>query len=109
VVVRDAGSHTFVAHAGHGITFRDDISYNNVRDAFWWDPSPNNREPGDPTNDTLIDGSIVARSLGVPDDNRDCRLSAFNLGMYATTPRPGSCSPGPPSPPPREPTPSGRS
>jgi Bacterial Ig domain/G8 domain len=81
VVVRDAGSHTFVAHASHGITFRDDISYNNVRDAFWWDPSPNNREPGDPTNDTLIDGSIVARSLGVPDDNRDYRLSAFNLGM----------------------------
>jgi hypothetical protein len=81
VVVRDAGSHTFVAHASHGITFRDDISYNNVRDAFWWDPSPNNREPGDPTNDTLIDGSIVAKSLGVPDDNRDYRLSAFNLGM----------------------------
>jgi Bacterial Ig domain/G8 domain len=81
VVVRDAGSHTFVAHASHGITFRDDISYNNVRDAFWWDPSPNNREPGDPTHDTLIDGSIVARSLGVPDDNRDYRLSGFNLGM----------------------------
>ena len=67
--------------ASQGITFRDDISYNNVWDAFWWDPSPNNREPGDPTNDTLIDGSIVAKSLGVPDDNRDYRLSAFNLGM----------------------------
>ena len=81
VVVRDAGSHTYVAHASHGITFKDDISYNNVRDAFWWDPSPNNREPGDPTDDTVIDGSIVARSLGQPDDNRDYRLSAFNLGM----------------------------
>jgi hypothetical protein len=52
-----------------------------VRDAFWWDPSPNNREPGDPTDDTLIDGAIVARSLGVPDDNRDYRLAGFNLGM----------------------------
>ena len=81
VVVRDAGSHTYVAHASNGITFRDDISYNNVRDAFWWDPSPNNREPGDPTDDTVIDGAIVAKSLGVPDDNRDYRLAGFNLGM----------------------------
>ena len=81
VVVRDAGSHTYVAHASHGITFQDDISYNNVEDAFWWDGSPNNRDPGDPTDDTTIDGSIVARSVGVPDDNRDYRLSGFNLGM----------------------------
>jgi hypothetical protein len=81
VVVRDAGSHSFVAHASHGITFKDDISYNNVQDAFWWDPGPSTREAGAPTDDTLIDGSIVARSLGVPDDNRDYRLSAFYLGM----------------------------
>jgi Big-like domain-containing protein len=81
VVVRDAGSHTYVAHSSHGITFKDDISYNNVQDAFWWDPSPSNREPGDPTDDILIDASIAAKSLGVPDDNRDYRLSAFKLGM----------------------------
>jgi hypothetical protein len=29
----------------------------------------------------MIDGSIVARLVGVPDDNRDYRLSGFNLGM----------------------------
>jgi hypothetical protein len=81
VVIRDAGSHTFVAHGSNGITFEDDISYNNVEDAFWWDPSPNNRDPGVPTDDTMIDASIVAKSLGVPDDTRDYRLSAFRLGM----------------------------
>ncbi|HYY78377.1 MAG TPA: Ig-like domain-containing protein [Actinomycetes bacterium] len=81
VVVRDAGSHTFVAHASNGITFEDDISYNNVEDAFWWDPSPNNRDPGDPTDDTVINASIVAKSRGVPDDDRDYRISAFYLGM----------------------------
>ncbi len=81
VVIRDAGSHTYVAHASHGITFEDDISYNNVEDAFWWDGSPNNRDPGDPTDDTLINASIVALARGVPDDNRDYRISGFNLGM----------------------------
>jgi Bacterial Ig domain/G8 domain len=81
VVVRDSGSHTFVAHASHGITFEDDISYRNVEDAFWWDGSPNNRDPGDPTDDTVINASIVALALGVPDDNRDYRISGFNLGM----------------------------
>jgi Bacterial Ig domain/G8 domain len=81
VVVRDAASHSYVAHASNGITFRDDISYNNVRDAYWWDPSPNNRDPGDPTDDTLIDGAIVAKSRGVPDDDRDYRIAGFNLGM----------------------------
>lgn len=80
-MIRDAGSHTFVAHASNGITFEDDISYNNVEDAFWWDGSPNNRDPGDPTDDTVINASIVAKSLGVPDDTRDYRLSGFNLGM----------------------------
>jgi len=81
VVIRDSGSHTFVAHNSHGITFESDVSYNSVQDAFWWDGGPSTREAGLPTDDTLINASIVAKALGVPDDNRDYRISGFNLGM----------------------------
>jgi hypothetical protein len=37
VVVRDAGSHAFVSHRSHGVTFRDCIAHNVQTAPFWWD------------------------------------------------------------------------
>src|SRR3989338_10373715 len=41
VVARDIGSHAFVPHASHGITFRDTLSYNTAETPYWWDPRTN--------------------------------------------------------------------
>lgn len=53
VVVRDAGSHAFVAHESHGVTFRDCVAYDVEEHPFWWDE-------GDATDDTLYDRCVAA-------------------------------------------------
>lgn len=53
-VIRDAGNHSYVPHISHGISFLNNIAYNVLETAFWWDP-------GDPTHDVLYDRNIVAR------------------------------------------------
>jgi hypothetical protein len=40
VVVRNSGSHAFVAHASNGVTFRDCVAYDVVETPFWWDQEP---------------------------------------------------------------------
>ncbi|APR81931.1 Fibronectin type III domain protein [Minicystis rosea] len=52
-VVRDAGSHAFVPHGSHGITFTDTISYNTFDEAYWWDP-------GHTSHDTVYDHDVAA-------------------------------------------------
>jgi hypothetical protein len=52
-VIRDAGNHSYVPHVSHGIKFIDNIAYNVIETAFWWDP-------GDPTHDVIYDHNIVA-------------------------------------------------
>lgn len=37
VTARDCGSHVYVGHNSHGITFRDCISFRNMTPPFWWD------------------------------------------------------------------------
>ena len=82
VVIRDNATHTFVVHDSNGVTLKNTISYNNIGDAYWWDGSIDNRTPDPtPTKDIMIDGAVAALALGSPSDNRDYRLSAFNLGM----------------------------
>lgn len=39
-VVRNAGHHAFVAHASHGVTFRDCVSHDTMSAAYWWDMGP---------------------------------------------------------------------
>lgn len=52
-VIRDTGNHSYVPHVSHGIKFVDNIAYNILETAFWWDP-------GDPTHDVIYDHNIVA-------------------------------------------------
>jgi hypothetical protein len=56
VVVRDAGSHAFVAHMSHGVSFRNCIAYRTREVAYWWDELTQ-------TNDVLYDGCVAARSI----------------------------------------------
>ena len=87
VVARDIGSHAFVPHASHGITFRDTVSYNTSDEPYWWDPRPDellhapaNRTVPNPnaTNDTLFDHALAAYVK--PDPALGAfRLSAFQL------------------------------
>ena len=84
VVVRDSGSHAFVAHLSHGITFRDCIAYNVQEDAYWWDPRthdlPKTSPPDNFTNDTTYERCVAA--LVLPgDDPGGQRLCGFNLGQ----------------------------
>ncbi|MGH2806370.1 MAG: hypothetical protein ACRDKT_03750 [Actinomycetota bacterium] len=37
VVARDVGTHAFVAHGSHGITFNSTIAYDFDDAAYWWD------------------------------------------------------------------------
>ncbi|CAN5132711.1 hypothetical protein BH24ACT1_BH24ACT1_11250 [soil metagenome] len=67
VVVVDAGSHAFVPHVSHGITFRDCIAYRSREHAFWWDD-------GHGTNDIVWESCVAA---GLKDE--DFRLAGFYL------------------------------
>jgi hypothetical protein len=71
VVVRDGGSHAFVPHMSHGITFRNTISYDTFEEAYWWDDLT-------VTNDTLYDHAVAALVRSDP-AFRGFRVSGFEL------------------------------
>jgi hypothetical protein len=82
VVVRNAGSHAFVPHMSHGITFRECIAYDVQEDAYWWDPAdsslPKEAPPDSFTNGTLYERCVAA--LVKPGDHHPTgRLTGFNL------------------------------
>jgi len=83
VVIRDAGNHAFVAHASHGVTFRDTIAYQVANEAYWWDEAP---EPFgddyDPVNDTndLVWERAVAAGVSLGNGGSKFRLAGFFLG-----------------------------
>jgi hypothetical protein len=60
VVMRDSGSHAFVAHQSHGVTFRDCISHDTFEEAYWWDPSPDMHTPAPPTDDVLYERCVAS-------------------------------------------------
>ncbi len=78
-VVRDCGSHSFVPHGSHGITFRSCISHNGLAEPFWWDLREAGGTPQAPSNNLLLDSCIASRVLSVP-QFRGFRLSGFLLG-----------------------------
>ena len=89
VVVRNAGSHAFVAHNSNGITFRQCIAYDVQEDAYWWDPDTaedKRDEPVNVTDDTTYD-RCVAAVVRIGDADDEHRLCGFNLGKSL---RPGS-------------------
>ncbi len=65
-VIRDTGNHSYVPHVSHGIKFIDNIAYNVMETAFWWDP-------GDSTHDVIYDHNIVGL----------CRYVSGSLNMNA--------------------------
>jgi G8 domain len=71
-VVRDAGNHAFVAHASHGVQFRQTISYNTEGDAYWWDPGPD-------TDDVLYDFAVAALVKPAGDGPDKFRLCGFRM------------------------------
>ena len=58
-VIRDTNNHAYVPHVSHGIKFIDNVSYNTLETAFWWDP-------GDETHDAVYDHNVVAKCNFVP-------------------------------------------
>ncbi|WP_327683109.1 hypothetical protein [Kitasatospora sp. NBC_00458] len=79
VVVRDAGSHAYVPHASHGITFRSCISHETWEDAYWWDGPLDTRTPQRPSDDIVYESCVASRTLLEPEP-RAYRLTGFNLG-----------------------------
>ncbi len=71
-VVRDAGNHAFVAHASHGVQFRQTISYNTEGDAYWWDPGPD-------TDEVLYDFAVAALVKPAGDGPDKFRLCGFRM------------------------------
>ncbi len=65
-MIRDTGNHSYVPHVSHGIKFIDNIAYNVMETAFWWDP-------GDSTHDVIYDHNIVGL----------CRYVSGSLNMNA--------------------------
>ncbi|MEV8097078.1 hypothetical protein [Kitasatospora sp. NPDC085879] len=79
VVVRDCGSHAFVPHASHGITFRSCISHDTWEDAYWWDGPPDTRTPQAPSDDITYESCVASRTVYEPAP-RGYRLTGFALG-----------------------------
>lgn len=83
VVVRDTGNHAFVAHASHGVTFRDTIAFFVSNEAYWWDepPDPDSQvyDPVNDTNDVVWDRAVAA-GVQLGTGGNEFRLSAFFLG-----------------------------
>ena len=76
-VVRDSKDHAYVAHASHGVTFRDTVAYNITDDAYWWDPVKGTGSDINATNDIVYDHAIVANVF--PDPDHPYNLSGFSL------------------------------
>lgn len=78
-VGRDCGSHTFVTHGSHGVTWRSCISHDTVEDPYWWDPP--DKEKGIavvPSDDVLYEGCVA--SLVRAGSDKDFHLAGFFLG-----------------------------
>lgn len=76
-VAHDCGSHVFVSHFSHGITWRDCVSHQTLEEPYWWDPR-SETEPALPANDIIYDRCVA--SLVQSGSNQRFRLSGFFLG-----------------------------
>jgi hypothetical protein len=81
VVIRDTGSHAFVAHLSHGVTFSSCISYDTIDEPYWWDPNTV-AYPGTPDNysDGIVYRDCVAALVRFDPNFRGYLLTGFWLG-----------------------------
>ena len=86
-VAFDQGSHSFVPHTSHGISFKNCVAFNFLQEAFWWDE-------GDVTHSTSYEscvaalGSGVGFLLGMGDDNscNNCVAVSAAIGREGGSP-----------------------
>jgi hypothetical protein len=83
VVIRDCGSHFFVPHLTHGITFRDCIGYGwGTESVYWWDFPPEPCLYGvkppckEPSDDNLYEHCAAA---WIPGHDQHYGLTGFSL------------------------------
>lgn len=77
-VGRDCGSHTFVTHFSHGVTWRDCITHDTLEEAYWWDPKAKETgTPAVPSNEVLYERCVASRMMI---GSRRFRLAGFFLG-----------------------------
>lgn len=72
VVVRNAGSHAFVAHNSHGVTFRRCISHDTLEIPYWWDDEGTSR-----SHDILYERCVASFARS---ESAAFRLSGFFMG-----------------------------
>ncbi|MGH2635421.1 MAG: hypothetical protein ACRDHU_04665 [Actinomycetota bacterium] len=72
VVVRDTGSHAFVAHNSHGVTFRRCVSHDTLEIPYWWD-----HEEASRSHDTRYEGCVASAATS---DGDAGRLAGFFMG-----------------------------
>jgi len=83
-VFYDAGSRVYVPHTSHGITMRDNVSFNSLEAGFWWDFQ-------ELTHDTTWERNLVAlvmpngidsSSLGMMLNQGDGNVARNNVVVY---------------------------
>jgi hypothetical protein len=81
VVIENCGSHAFVPHESHGVTFRQCISHNTIEEPYWWDQLPPDDPDGEPppTDYALYDRCVASLVESVP-SFRGFRMGGFMLG-----------------------------
>jgi len=78
IVAHHIGSHAFVPHSSHGITFERCVAHDTWDDAFWWDPVPGNTTPGHPTNRVWWKDCVASKTQYEP-VSRAYRMAGFSL------------------------------
>jgi hypothetical protein len=79
VVARDCGSHAFVTHFSHGVTWKDCVTHDTVEDPYWWDPRDKEADIAElPSNEVTYDRCVA--SLVRAGSPNDFRLTGFFLG-----------------------------
>lgn len=86
-VAFDQGSHSFVPHTSHGVTFKNCVAFNFLQDAFWWDE-------GHVTHSAIYDSCVAALGagvgflLGMGDDNicSNCVAVSAAIGREGGSP-----------------------
>lgn len=79
VVVRDSGSHAFVPHASHGITFLGCVAYNNIETPYWWDEPTEDESSA--SNDIVFQSCVAARIEFDPTYRGGTRLMGFKMAQ----------------------------